>query len=170
MAGRSATVANRNWEEWGSLLPPHPTAPHSLVLSVSIRAWPNLLQRNLCAPLEFHWLEIAIVSYIHIGYRRPFREFLGFRTGSRASRRKKKRKSRRGRGRAREKRQRQRGRRTRSFCTVTPPIPKVAGNASNAAISSISFRFALKDFQVISGIIILFFFFELLYYSSKYII
>lgn len=111
MAGRSATVANRNWEEWGSLLPtpPHPTAPHSLVLSVSIRAWPNLLQRNLCAPLEFHWLEIAIVSYIHIGYRRPFREFLGFRTGSRASRRKKKRKSRRGRGRAREKRQRQRG-------------------------------------------------------------
>lgn len=30
MAGRSATVANRNWEEWGSLLPtpPHPTPPH----------------------------------------------------------------------------------------------------------------------------------------------
>lgn len=157
MAGRSATVANRNWEEWGV---PSPTPPHRTALARSIRFYPRLAKPLTTKPLRS--TRISLVGncdrFLHT-YRIPqaVPRILGIPDGSRASRRKKKRKSRRGRGRAREKRQRQRGRRTRSFCTVTPPIPKVAGNASNAAISSISFRFALKDFQVISGIIILFF-------------
>lgn len=143
MAGRSATtVMNRNG--------------FSLSLSLRPFFYPGLLQRNLYAPLlEFHWLEIAIVSYIHIEYRRPFREFLGFRMEVPAEE-----KTRRGRER-REKRKRQRQRRTRSFCTVTPPIPRVSGNASNA-ISSISFRFNLTR-AMIGKDKIIFSFFEIIY-------
>lgn len=125
MAGRSANT-NRNGGE-----PP-------------IRAWPTSYSET--SALEFHRLEIAIVSYIRIEYRRPFRGFSGFRmeVGRPGGRKNGREGGRRlGRGREKRKRQRQRGRRTRSFRTVTPPIPKVSGNASNAAISSISFPFAL---------------------------
>lgn len=104
----------------------------------------NLLQRNLCARISSAG---NCDRFLHT-YRIPqaVPRILGIPDGSRASRRKKKRKRggrRLGRGREKRKRQRQRGRRTRSFRTVTPPIPKVSGNASNAAISSISFPFAL---------------------------
>lgn len=58
MAGRSANT-NRNGGE------------------ASIRAWPTSYSET--SALEFHRLEIAIVSYIRIEYRRPFRGFSGFR-------------------------------------------------------------------------------------------
>lgn len=43
----------------------------------SVRAWPTSYSET--SALEFHRLEIAIVSYIRIEYRRPFRGFSGFR-------------------------------------------------------------------------------------------
>lgn len=47
MAGRSATVANRNWEEWGPFSPPHRTA-----LARSIRFYPRLAKPLTTKPLR----------------------------------------------------------------------------------------------------------------------